>query len=380
MRNNLTHSQPQDCLRSCAVPLQATRLIRIITLSLSAFVASSLMQVAYSAEPADKVSAQPSIKPVKIMTLASQDMNLERTFFGRVSAKQSVDLAFQVGGQLFDFPAIEGAPVAKGSLVAKLDQEPFTLALDRAKASKAQADRTLRRLRQLQGNGATRASIDDAQTASTISAVAVRDAEYALEHATLSAPFDGVVAMRKVANYATIAAGIPVVRLHDLSELRIEIDVPEILFQRVGNDPNLEFVARFPASEELFPVEYREVDAEASEVGQTFRVSLGLTPPAGLLLFPGSSVTVIGRVLNVPGGITVPATAIYKETDGSTAVMRIEGDDEQDLRVVKTPVKIGVSARGEIQIMSGIESGTEIVSTGVSALSDGLRVRRFVSF
>ena len=122
------------------------------------------------------------------MTLASQDMNVERTFFGRVSARQSVDLAFQVAGQLFDFPAVEGARIPKGSLVAKLDQEPFTLALDRAKASRTQADRTLNRLRQLQDNGASQASIDDARTASTIAAVAVRDAEYALEHATLSGP------------------------------------------------------------------------------------------------------------------------------------------------------------------------------------------------
>ncbi len=354
-----------------AVSGQLTRSTRNATLFIVVIIIGSMTPLAYSADTA--------VKPVKIMTLASQDMNVERTFFGRVSAKQSVDLAFQVPGQLFDFPAVEGARISKGSLVAKLDQEPFTLALDRAKASMAQAERTLNRLQQLQGNGATQASIDDARTATTIAAVAVRDAEYALEHATLSAPFDAVVATRSVANFSTINAGTPVVRLHDLSELRIEIDVPEVLFQLVGNDPNLEFAARFPASDTLFPVEYREVDAEASLVGQTFRVSLGLTPPEGLLLFPGASVTVIGRILNVPGGITVPATAIYKETDGRTAVMRIDGTEE-DLRIIKTPVELGVSARGQIQIMSGIETGAEIVMTGVDALSDGMSVRRFTSF
>lgn len=354
-----------------AEPAARARLTRKAALLFSAIVVNALMPSAYSADSA--------VKPVKIMTLASQDMNVERTFFGRVSAKQSVDLAFQVAGQLFDFPAVEGARIPKDSLVARLDQEPFTLALDRARASKAQADRTLSRLRQLQGNGATQASIDDAQTASTIAAVAVRDAEYALEHATLSAPFDAVVATRSVANFSTISAGTPIVRLHDLSELRIEIDVPEVLFQLVGNDPNLEFAARFPASDTLFPVEYREVDAEASLVGQTFRVSLGLAPPEGLLLFPGASVTVIGRIMNVPGGITVPATAIYKETDGRTAVMRIEGTEE-DMRIIKTPVELGVSARGQIQIMSGIETGAQIVMTGVDALTDGMSVRRFTSF
>lgn len=328
-------------------------------------------------EPSD--AGAEVVKPVKVMTLPGQDQTIERAFFGRVAARQTVDLAFQVAGQIVDFPVLEGARISKGELIASLDQEPLELALDRAKASKAQADRTLNRLQRLRGNGATQASIDDARTAVTIAAVALRDAEYALEHATLNAPFDAVVARRSIANFSTINAGTPVVRLHDLSELRIEIDIPEILFQQVGNNPNLEFTATFPASETVYPVEFREVIAEASQVGQTFKLSLGLEPPQGLLLFPGASVTVIGRILDVPGGITVPATAVYKEADGSTAVMRLD-DNEGTVTVVKVPVEIGVNAGGEIQILSGIEPGTEIVASGVDALSDGQAVRRFTSF
>lgn len=327
----------------------------------------------------ERTEAESAARPVKVLTLPGQDQSIERAFFGRVTARQTVDLAFQVAGQLLEFPAIEGARIQQGDLVASLDKEPFELALDRANASLDQAERTLSRLQRLLGNGATQASIDDARTAATIAAVSVRDAEYALEHTTLTAPFDAVVARRSVANYTTISAGTPVVRLHDLSELRIEIDIPEILFQRVGNDPNLEFSAIFPASETVYPVEFREVDAEASQVGQTFRLSLGMAPPEGLLLLPGASVTVIGRVLDMPGGIPVPATAIYKDNDDSTSVMRLEESD-RGLRVVKVPVEIGVDAGGRFQILSGIEPGSEIVASGVEALSDGLIVRRFTSF
>ena len=356
-------SRHVSCRLSRRLPLAAA-LLAILTMN------------AYAQDAAENVVPP---KPVKVMTLPGQDQSIERAFFGRGVARQSVDLAFQVAGQLVEFPAIEGARISKGALVATLDQEPFELALDRAQASKQQADRTLSRLQRLQGNGATRASIDDARTASTIAAVAVRDAEFALEHATLTAPFDAVVARRSVANFSTIKAGTPVVRLHDLSELRIEIDIPEILFQQVGNNPNLEFMAIFPASETVYPVEFREVDAEASQVGQTFRLSLGMEPPKGLLLFPGASVTVIGRILDVPGGITIPATAVYKNNDGSTAVMRVEQTDDT-IRVVKVPVKIGVDAGGKIQILSGIEPGSEVVASGVDELTDGQPVRRFTSF
>lgn len=154
-------------------------------------------------------------------------------------------------GQIIEYPVVEGELVKQGALIARLDPAPFQLALDRALASRRQADRTLSRLERLQGSSASRASVDDARTAAEITGVAFRDAEYAMSRTTLTAPFDVLVASRSLANYSTIGAGSPIVRLHDMSELQIEIDVPEVLVQQVGNDPNLKLLARFPTGDTL---------------------------------------------------------------------------------------------------------------------------------
>ncbi len=317
-------------------------------------------------------------KPVKVLEVASDQSGVERTFFGRVSARQTVDLAFQVGGQIVDFRAIEGNLITAGELVAQLDLEPFQLALDRATASKQQASRTLKRLEQLKNN-ASRAQVDDARTSLSIATINERDAQYALDRATLTAPFDAMVASRTLANFSTVAAGTPIVRLHDLSELRIEIEVPEILFQRMGENPNVELLARFPASEKEFPLEFRELNAEASRIGQTFTVTLGMDPPDDILLLPGASVSVKATLLDQPVGITVPATAIKKDPDGSVSVMRFD-DSAGQAKVIKTPVTLNISDSGEFQIIAGISSGDEIVATGVDSLSDGQPVRRFAPF
>lgn len=325
--------------------------------------------------------ADDALKPVKLMHIEAGEQGVKRTFFGRVTARQTVDLAFQVPGQLIEFPAIEGELIAQGDRVAQLDLEPFQLALDRAKASEEQAVRTLKRLEQLQGNGASRASVEDARTASVIASVATRDAEYALSRATLNAPFDAVVATRTVSNFSTIGAGTPIVRLHDMSELQIEIDVPEILFQRTGDNPNLELSARFPASDTLYPLEYREVDAEASRIGQTFRVTLGMSPPKDLLLLPGASVTVFARILDAPSGITVPASAIHKSPDGVVSVLRyVAEDDQKSGTLTLTPVEIRIGEAGDIQLISGLSDGDQIVASGVDVLVDQQRVRPFTRF
>ena len=201
-------------------------------------------------------------RPVKLAKIESSDRVLTRQFFGSVTARQTVDLAFQVSGQIQDFPVLEGAVVAKGDLIAELDLEPFQRALDQARVQKDQADRALDRFNQLSSSAVSQVSIDDAQSAADLAALSVSDAEYALEQATLSAPFDGLAASRNYANFSTVSAGTPVVRLHDVSEWRVEIDVPEVLFRSAGEDPDLNLVGRFTGTDRTIPLVIREFTAD----------------------------------------------------------------------------------------------------------------------
>ena len=322
-------------------------------------------------------AAQDIPRPVKLMMVEAPAAHLTRQFFGKVAARQTVDLAFQTAGQIVHFPAIEGGIVPAGEVIAQLDLEPFELALEQARLQRDRARRNAERLKKLKGGAVRRASVEDAATEAGLADLALRNAEYALKHATLYAPFDALVAARMVARFATVNAGTPVVRLHDMSEIRIEIDVPEVLFQRAGRDPNVSVVARFPASETLFPVEVREFNAETSRIGQTFRVTLGMPPPGELNILPGSSVTILATLNRPRSRITIPASAVAIGADGSASVMvfrAVEGDEGV---VEAKPVELAVGSRGEFEAVAGLSIGEEIVAAGAGALKDGDRVRRF---
>jgi len=324
--------------------------------------------------------AQDTVRPVKLMTVTAGDNGLARQFFGQVVARQTVDLAFQVAGQVAEFPAIEGETIPAGDLVAELDLEPFELALDEARVRKDQADRTVERFGRLSGDSVSQVTVDDARTQADLAAIAVRNAEYALENGTLHAPFDALVASRLVANFTTIAAGTPVARLHDMSELRIEIDVPEVLFQRAGKDPDLEILAQFPASDERFPLEPREFNAEASAVGQTFRLTLGLAPPEGINILPGSSVTVVARLRGDGGQVVIPASAVIAGNDGSLGVMVFEPTGADTGTVSRVAIEVEPTPDGEVSVLDGLSAGQEIVVAGGAMLADGQAVRRFAGF
>jgi len=109
-------------------------------------------------------------KPVKTMIASASGDRQVRQFFGQIVASQTVDLAFQVGGQIVEYPVLEGAPVAKGALIAQLDLEPFQRRLEQARLQKAQADRTVERLRKLSEAAVSQVSLDDAVTAADLAA------------------------------------------------------------------------------------------------------------------------------------------------------------------------------------------------------------------
>ena len=326
------------------------------------------------------LAAQDVAKPVKLMLVQETMPGFSRQFFGRVAARQTVDLAFQVSGQIVEMPVTEGFVIPKGQLLARLDQEPFQLRLARAKLQKEQADRTEARLSRLRGTTASQVAVDDAVTEAQLAAIALRDAEYELEHATLTAPFDALVSSRAVEAFTTVSSGTPIVRIHDMSELRIEVDVPEILFQRTGQQDDIVLTAKFPVSDEVFPLEIREFDAESSSVGQTFRIQFGLTPPEGLQILPGSSVTVTAQVQDHNRGITIPATAIVADASGALSVMVFSpaGADEGTVR--RVPVTIEPTQSGDVRVLTGLSSGDEIVVAGGAVLTDGQAVRRFSGF
>lgn len=326
------------------------------------------------------VLAAEQVRPAKLMVVEASNGETTRQFFGKVVARQSVDLAFQVGGQITRFPAIEGEVLRKGELVASLDPLPFELSLQEARLQEKQARDKAGRLEKLSELSVSKAERQNAGIQADLTSVNVRNAQYDLSRATLYTPFDAVVAKRTVANYTTVQPGTVVARLHDMSELRVEIDVPEILLQKSGADPDVSFEATFPASPHRFRLEIREVNAETSQVGQSFRLTLGMEPPEDLLILPGSSVTVFATLRESQGNATVPVSALATAPDGTVSVMKYQRIDDTQGTLAKTPVQIAVADSGEIELVSGIDAGDVIVASGANGLSDGQVVRRFTGF
>lgn len=314
---------------------------------------------------------------VKTYMIPTGSEDATRTYFGEVSARETVPMGFQVSGRMIEFHAPEGEIIPKGATIGRLDPVPFEIAIERAQLQLQQAERQLSRFQRLAGSTVSDAQLQDAETDARLAAVMLRDAEYAFDQSTLEAPFDALVAGRTVANFSTVAAGAEIVRLHDMSELRIDIEVPEALVQQLGVDPEVILHARFPGSDKRYPLDFREMNTEVTEVGQTFRVTLAFDAPPDRLLFPGASAVVEATLVGPDVGPVIPAAAVAADPDGQPFVFEINENDGR-LVLERRDVVLGVSVQGNVVVREGLSRGAELVVGGLSTLREGLTVRRFV--
>lgn len=314
----------------------------------------------------------------RVETVRSAQSVSQREFVGRVEPRLSVDLAFQVGGRLAAFPVVEGQILPEGDVVARLDAADFSRAVRQAEVQRQQASQSLDRQRTLNERGiASDAALEQAQTEFDLQSVSLETARQNLRYATINAPFQGLVSRRLLDNFTTVSAGQPVARLQDMSELRVAIQIPESIVAVVDQSQAIELTARFPfLPGETFPLTFRELSAEPEPASRTYTALFALPPGLPGNILPGMTATVMVSLDALTGSepdlVRVAAGALSAAPDGG---FRVWVYDPQAGVVHARDVEVGPMGGDTVVIRHGLEPGEQVVTAGVSALFDGMRIR-----
>ncbi len=320
------------------------------------------------------------VPAVKVVTAEAAGAFETRSFFGRVRARETVDLSFEVGGRLEILDAVEGDRVDRGSPLARLDQAPFKRAVERAEVTLRQENRRFERAAKLmQSSAGSRVRLEDAETSRDLAAVALREARDDLEDATILAPFDGLVAERLTPNFTNVEPGRPILRLHDMSEVRVELDLPERLLIQAGDPAQIRFMVRMPDQDGAVAVRFVEFHAQTDRVGQSYIVTLAFPDAKSVFLVPGASVTVIAELPAPKAGLVLPASALLigPERNASVLVLETSEGGLAGLAVLRRqPVDVR-SRTGTRFLVTGLPEGAEVVAVGGHLLREGQAVRRY---
>ncbi|AQU82820.1 MULTISPECIES: efflux RND transporter periplasmic adaptor subunit [unclassified Halomonas] len=324
----------------------------------------------------DEAPPQTPVQVIKLFETGQQDIFPSRRFVGRVDAKSTVNLAFQVGGRIQTFPVVQGTTVARGELIAQLDPTDYALQVRSAEAEVDQARKHLNRQRNLYSHNAVSASVlDAARTDAELAETQLENAKQQLAYTTLHAPFDALITRRLVENHTTVPPNTEVVRIQDISELRIRINVPEALMQHLESDRafNIEAeIATLPGKR--IPLVYREHVTEPDEVAQTYQVEFAPADDISLIALPGTTATVFIALEDAltPSVVMIPTSALDHTESGGFRVWVYDPDSST---VSPQQVAAGEITDDYVVIVAGLPPGVSIAAAGVQLLRDGMQVK-----
>ena len=317
------------------------------------------------------------VRPVKVFRAGDSIGGLSgRSFPGRAQANEEVDLGFEVAGVLIERPVDKGDEVRKGQLLARLDPRDFKNELAAAKAERERARAYRDRIAEaLKARAVARQDLTDAEARLKEAIAREEIKRKALDDSHIYAPYEGVIALTYFDEFKRVRAKEKVLRLLDISKIKLTVDIPENLISYVPHVKKVwvEYDA-FPGQE--VPAKIKEIGTEASETTRTYPVTLIMDQPEEIKILPGMAGKVFGETSSsdTAGGksIEIPVAAVFTpDTEKQNYVWVM---NESTKTVHRTRVKTGELTLDGIIIAEGLSLGEVVVTAGVHLLKEGQKV------
>ena len=282
---------------------------------------------------------------------------------GTVEPTVMVPIATRIAARLVELNADEGSTVAKGQVLARLEDDDLRRAVDAADAEERYAKAEFDRLAALvQQQVVTRSAYDRARSdwekARATAARATAEAKFL----QLIAPADGTVIRRDGEIGQLIGANQAVFWLSCCAPLRIsaEVDEEDIAQVRPGQDVLIRSDA-FPG--QTFRGQVQAVTPKGDPEARSYRVRISLPPDAPLMIGMTAETNIVLR--RSDNALLLPAGAVQQ---GS--VWRVEGG-----RLSQRKVTIGAKGATEVEIRDGVGDGDRIVANPPPGLKVGQEIR-----
>lgn len=342
---------------------------------------------------------------------------------GKIEPEKEVKISPDVSGEIVELPVKEGDFVEKGTLLFKIKPETYISALDRAQAAVSssramlsqaeaqlvQAELSYKRNKQLwEEKTISQSDYEQAEAQYKIAkasqenaAFSVKSAEASYKEAneeliktTVYAPMSGTISSLSVEQGervvgANMMSGTEILRIADLNRMEVNVDVNEndIVRVKLGDTALVQVDAYLDRNFKGLVTEIAnsaESSVTSTDQVTNFKVKILILQDSYKDLIneknpspfrPGMSASVDIRTMKKDNVLCVPIQAVTTRSDTTKPA----GSDIRTLvfvsdgkRALARDVKTGIQDNTDIEILSGVKEGDEIVSQPFSAISKKL--------
>jgi membrane fusion protein (multidrug efflux system) len=296
---------------------------------------------------------------------------------GTVAAVQGVTVSADLPGIVERIAFDSGERVREGDVLVQLDTRQEQAQLAAAQAQLEVARLNFERMKDLVGQDAVaRAEYDNAAAAHKQADARVREIEATIERKTIRAPFSGVLGIRQVNLGQYLTGGAPVVPLQSLDPVYVNFGVPQQDAGAVRSGAPLRITAADLGGRE-FTGRVTAVNAVVDPATRNIQIQATLPNPGGVLR-PGMFVQAHLRVGAAQPVIPLPASAISYAPYGDSVFVVTDLKDQEGRTyrgVRQQVVRLGGARGDQIAVVSGVQPGEEVVTSGVFKLRNGVPIR-----
>ena len=322
-----------------------------------------------------------------------------------VEAVQSADLFPSATGQVLRVAVEEGDVIKRGDTLAVLESVVAGAGASRADAEVSKLRRELSQSQELYNRGAiSEKELEDLRYQLKAASTSATEARHSLGNTRITAPFDGVVALRDIRVGEIAQAGTRAFQVVDLSQLRAVASLPERELSAVRVGQPAQIFSAYDEAHNAMGVVQR-ISPVVDPATGTFRVTVAISP-GETTLRPGQFSSIKLEVNRVDDALVVPRKAllweggdpiIYVLADAPKEPEAEEAEKPKETKswggqggwggkgskkaektpfvAVRTPLKLGLMSDSYVQVVDGLELNEKVIVIGQSGLRDNAFVR-----
>ncbi|MCE7073333.1 efflux RND transporter periplasmic adaptor subunit [Dyadobacter sp. CY327] len=311
-------------------------------------------------------AAEAKVKPVSIDTLNAETFRHYVELQGTVDAKNNVLVTPKSGGAVVAMYVKEGDYVKAGGIIGKIDNSILTESIEELKTQMSLANTIYEKQKNLW----------DQKIGTEIQYLQAKNNKEALERkmSTLNAqlsqtnivsPMAGVVDMVNVKVGEMASPGVGVVRIVNLSNLKVIAKVSDTYAASVKKGD--EVIVKFPDLKKEYKARITFVSTAVDPLSRTFTIEANL--PTSKDIKPNMMAQVQINDAISKNALAIDQNYVQSTEKGNVVYVAVT---EGNKKVAKAKeVKTGLSYNGKVEILSGLTAGDQLITLGYQEVSDG---------
>lgn len=306
-------------------------------------------------------------KPIPVNTiLVGIDQSNQIVFSsGSTVANEEVEIKSEISGKIVKLVIPEGAVVSKGTLIAKIKDDDILAQLKKIEIEEKLANQIEARQKKLLDiNAISREEYEISQNKVFTLNADKEILKVQLSRTEIRAPFSGKLGLKNISLGAYVTPANVITTLVQYNPIKIDFSVPEKYLPQIKPGRNIEF--QIDGENDKFSARILAIDPQIDNKLRTLTVR-AIAPNASNRLLPGMFIKVLLN-LGSQQSIMIPSETVIPTMEGKKVFVKRNGKAEE-VNVVS-----GLRNESKLQILSGLNVGDSLITSGLMTLKTGTNV------